>query len=128
MVYHDYVGLFSPCMPQFVFCPACHSKGTSTFQNFPQSCPHRFCTAPPWQKEDYSEIQTGKTTDIFRDTDFAEQTVFVILLFPPVTVNMYLYSDSTGLASVSSGRLLSVSRRLRRSARRIVWSSWQRKE
>lgn len=45
-----------------------------------------------------------------------------------ISLCFYLYSDRTGLASVSSGWLLSVSRRPRRSFRRIVRSSWERKE
>lgn len=40
----------------------------------------------------------------------------------------HLYSDSRGIASVSSSCLLSAFRRRTRSSRRIVWSSWERKE
>lgn len=48
--------------------------------------------------------------------------------FTNISLCFYLYSDSTGIASVSSIRLLSAGRSLRRSDRRIVWSSWERNE
>lgn len=57
-----WVGLFSRCTTQFVFCPACHSSKTSSSQNFLLSYSHITCTASPLKREKrgYKKGQTIK--------------------------------------------------------------------
>lgn len=46
-----WVGLFSLCTTQFVFCPACRSSKTSSFQNFPLWYSYITYTASPLKRE-----------------------------------------------------------------------------